>query len=44
MIGENGLGDKVSASESSKLALKYCFNELGLEKIYLGVIAETKER
>ena len=32
------------ANESSRLALNYCFNELRIEKNYLGVIAENKER
>ena len=42
MIGEKMVWGQGIASESSKLALKYCFNELGLKKIYLGVIAENK--
>lgn len=42
MIGEKTVWGQGIACESSKLALKYCFNELGLKKIYLGVIAENK--
>ena len=42
MIGEKTVWGQGIACESSKLALKYCFNELGLKKIFLGVIAENK--
>ena len=42
MIGEKTVWGQGIANESSKLALNYCFNELGLKKIYLGVIAENK--
>ena len=42
MIGEKMVWGQGIANESSRLALNYCFNELGLKKIYLGVIAENK--